>query len=171
MEEPKIYVDSAYAMVTTKITTMIVFSFITPLVIPITIISIYSNLIVYHYLIKKWKWNIYPYESSLILMPIKMAIIGVVLAQIFLVIISICLLQNNEIINVCLFAIFMMIDLYYFVIKRYIIKCRNKSKFSFKIKSDVELNNINLESASSKSTIVSEAEINVNKNKKKTNAQ
>eukprot|EP01084_Bolivina_argentea_P236507 397648_1 len=94
LNNPTISIDMEYAMIATKIETMILFSFITPFVVPITIFSIYSNSYVYHYLIKKKKWNVLPYKPSLIIIPLKMALIGVFIAEILLILFSFNTLDN-----------------------------------------------------------------------------
>eukprot|EP01083_Nonionella_stella_P204751 746200_1 len=114
LNDPAISVDIEYAMIATKIETMILFSFITPIVVPITVMSIFSNAYVYNYLIKKKKWQVSPYQTSLVNIPLKMAFIGVVIAEILLVLFSFDAF-NNSFITFTLIVILVAINVYVIV--------------------------------------------------------
>eukprot|EP01084_Bolivina_argentea_P134920 237834_1 len=85
IDNPVLKIDLEYAMICTKIEIMIIFSFITPLIIPITLLSIYVNLTVYRYLVKEKKAYIFPFNSSFTFIPIHMLVFGIMVSQMFIV--------------------------------------------------------------------------------------
>eukprot|EP01084_Bolivina_argentea_P110405 197154_1 len=107
-----IKIDMEYSMIATKIELMIIFSFVTPIVVPITLLSINTNLFIFKYLVKYKKWDVYPYRSSAILVPINMTVIAIIVSQIFIVIFTKFAIQNYAL-TIFLIGSLIVIDTYY----------------------------------------------------------
>ena len=94
-------------MIATKIESMIIFSFVNPFMIPIAIISIYSNLIVYRHLVHKKKWIISHSISSVLLFPLNLTLIGIGTAQICTIIFAWKCMQDLT--SCCILAILIIL--------------------------------------------------------------
>eukprot|EP01084_Bolivina_argentea_P013901 26030_1 len=87
-------------MILNKLETMIVFSFISPLLFPLTVISIMSNVYFYNAITSEkathlfgQKWVLKPNNTSLIL-PIHLLWFGIILSQVLIVVFCIVSFQD-----------------------------------------------------------------------------
>eukprot|EP01084_Bolivina_argentea_P306059 528799_1 len=117
IESYRIKMDVEYMMICSKIEVMLIFSFMTPFIIPITLLSIYVNLTVYHYLVVFKKADIFPFEQEFVFIPINMLIFGIIVSQIFIVVFTWISIGNTWINCYLLLSLF-VVDVY-FVITRF----------------------------------------------------
>ena len=114
----RLKIDSEYTMIASKVEVMMVFSFACPLLVPLCVLSIYSNLFVYNYLGTNLKWEIYPLHSaSSIAIPVQLLLLGVLVSELFVTCFAYAALQQQRLLWVALLASFTAIDVYFIATK------------------------------------------------------
>ena len=74
-------IDMEYAMILTKFEVMFIWGPISPLIIPLTLFSVYVNYSVYHHRIMKNGWAIEPFDESVVF-PVWVLWIGIGASQV-----------------------------------------------------------------------------------------
>ena len=73
-------IDLEYANLLTMLETMIVWCPISPLIAPLTLLSIYSNYFAYHHAIDSYHWSVYPFDND-VRLPIYVLCISIIFSQ------------------------------------------------------------------------------------------
>ena len=76
-------IDLEYANLLTMLESMIIWCPISPLIAPLTMLSIYSNYLVYRHAIHKYHWSVYPFDND-VRLPIYVLWISIVLSQTYI---------------------------------------------------------------------------------------
>ena len=125
-------IDIEYGMILTKCESMIIWFTISPLVIPLTIMSIYTNYFVYHRMINKYNWKIIPFNnnnnndntmSKTTVIPIYALWISIILSQVFAVtVFFLCITVDHECDNIgfAFVALLILVDITCLGVKRYL---------------------------------------------------
>eukprot|EP01084_Bolivina_argentea_P135679 239049_1 len=79
-----INVDMEYMMLISNFESVLAFSIITPLILPITFIAVESNIYFYEYMINKLKWRLTFYRNIYVSFPIRLLIIGLLFEQLLI---------------------------------------------------------------------------------------
>ena len=74
-------------------------------------------------MIEKRKWEIYPFQPSLMSIPIKMTIIAIVISQVLMIIFVLYSMDNPLSLNIPALVILLSIDIYFM---RNLVKAKNK---------------------------------------------
>ena len=73
-------IDLEYANLLTMLESMIIWCPISPLIVPLTVLSIYSNYFAYHHAILKYHWSVYPFDND-VKLPIHALCISIIFSQ------------------------------------------------------------------------------------------
>eukprot|EP01084_Bolivina_argentea_P151415 264273_1 len=117
----KTAIDSEYCMIVTNLETVIIFSFICPLIVPVTFIAIQSNKYFYNIMINKLEWPLKSY-SDYKSFPVQFLVIGIFIEQ-FLSFVFFHQAIHKDVITYLLLSFLIIIDmvfvfLYIFKIKQ-----------------------------------------------------
>lgn len=121
-------IDLEYTMIISKLEILILYSLITPLVIPISIIAMYNAHYMYSITIYKLKWNIVNRVS----MPLEFLLYTIVVQQVSMAILSVFLLNETYPVmydykcTITIIIFFLLIDIYYII--KYCKYTKNKNK-------------------------------------------
>ena len=119
--DTKIKIESEYCMLISKIEIIIAYSFQTPLILPIGIISIYLNKLCYGFILNKLKWELKSYFNMHISFPVIFLSVGIILGQISNVGFFIACVKEKAV-SYCLLS-FLLIDVFF--LKQYKKKQKN----------------------------------------------
>eukprot|EP01084_Bolivina_argentea_P253850 426569_1 len=113
-------------MILTKYEMMIIFGLISPIIIPLTIMSMKINYYSYQWIILKQKWSIKPFDTH-IQMPVGMLWFSLLLSQIFICVFSFaCIDREKKGYSYLLVVIIIIID-FVFIVRHIKIKARRKN--------------------------------------------
>eukprot|EP01083_Nonionella_stella_P084640 234356_1 len=79
----KMEIDSQYSMIITSFESVIAFSIISPLIIPIVLVAVSSNIFWHIIMINKLKWKLTTYKNNTESFPVHLLIIGMLCGQLF----------------------------------------------------------------------------------------
>eukprot|EP01084_Bolivina_argentea_P253302 425434_1 len=114
-EEPRIKIDSEFAMIISSFESVITFSIISPLIIPITLVAIDSYMFSYNYMLNKLDWKLTSYKDIYSSFPVYLLIVGILCQQ--LLTSSFILFAVGNILMFCLNCIFLVIiDSFYLIV-------------------------------------------------------
>ena len=107
-------IDLEYANILTMLETMIIWCPISPLIAPLTLLSIYSNYFAYHHAIHTYHWSVYPFDNH-VKLPIHALWISIVFSQMYICCFMFWCFEN--VYAIWIFAAFMLVMNVFFLIK------------------------------------------------------
>ena len=109
MKKLKIYVDDKFDALVTNLVSCMIFSFVAPLIIGLTIMSIKFNKWLYKFMVIKLKWKLTIHNTRQIqTFPMHFVCLGIIFGQILTLLFFIYAIGNNSI-SICFgVAIFIM---------------------------------------------------------------